>query len=115
MGAANTGVRCIVERRIRHPASVQLGNALASFIPQAFDFTELYRLGRTRFRASRSKPHLLAVTAECALEGAPVIAILINYSKRTRHHAIPAAVADIRLNVNSTEFGAHNRAGRASL
>src|SRR2546428_700212 len=40
MGAANTGVRCIIERRVFHPASVQLRNALARFIAETFDLPD---------------------------------------------------------------------------
>src|SRR5438067_11105925 len=106
-----------MHRRTSHPssASVQLRNALARFIAENFDLPEFYRLGWTRLGTGGNQSHFLPVIAEGALEGAPVIAILINYSKRAGHHAISAAIADIRLNVNSAKLGAHNCAGWASF
>src|SRR5439155_1173884 len=66
MSAANTGVRCIVERRIRHPASVQLDHALASFPTQTFNLPEFYRLGRTRLGTGGNQSHFLPVIGETA-------------------------------------------------
>ena len=60
-----------------------------------------------------SRPSFLAVGTERALEGAPVLWIALNHAKGAGDHAIAAAVADIGLHEDATEFGAHERAGGA--
>src|SRR2546430_17023642 len=103
------------ERRFFHPPAVHFRHVPGRFFSETFSPPEFHRPGCERLGTGGNQSPFLPVIAEGALEGAPIIAILINYSKRTRHHAIPAAVADIRLNVNSAKLGAHNCAGWASF
>src|SRR5439155_24391592 len=73
------------------------------------------RAGRTRLRARRLQPRLLPVVAEGALEGATIGGPPVDDAERTGDDAVAAAVADVGLDVDAAEFGAHDGAGRTRL
>jgi hypothetical protein len=80
-----------------------------------FDLPKLDGLGRAGLSTSRFESHFLAVITKRTFEGATVIRIALHYSERTRHNAITAAIADVRLNINAAKFRAYDGPGRASF
>ena len=87
------------------------GSPLLGFRAELIDLTELDRLGRAGFRTGRFQADFLAVVAERALEGAAVFLIALDDSEGTGGDTVAASVADVRLNVDASEFCANDRAG----
>src|SRR5207248_1379826 len=73
--------------------------------------------GRARLRAGRFQSVLEPVVAERALVHAAVAAELAlrDDAERTGRDAVAAAVADVVLDHDGAELGAHDRAGRADV
>jgi hypothetical protein len=109
------GSGCIVKNGVCHSTPLELRDPVVSFCLQLANLPKFDGLGRTSLRACRYQSCLLPVITERALEGAPIIWIALDYSKRTRNHTVPAAIADIRLNIDAAKLGAHDRAGGTSL
>src|SRR5438105_15723293 len=87
-----------------------LGDAM-----QVIEVAEENRSGGTCFGARRLHTDLLAVVAERALEGPPVVGTAIDHAEWTGHHAIPASIADVGLHVNAAEFSPDDRSGRTGF
>jgi hypothetical protein len=100
---------------VLNAASFQFIQSLMGGTAEAFQLTKLDGLGRTRFGASRLEARVLAVVAEGAFEGAPIVLVAVHNSERARDYTVRAAVADVRLNKDAAELGAHDGAGRAGL
>src|SRR5689334_668072 len=115
MRAPNAAVERVVNRRIAYAPIPQCRNPLLCPIAQFFQFSKLNRLCGAHFRACRHQIRLLTVIAECAFERPPVHRILGHHSERTAHHAVPAPVADIRLQIHAIKFGPHQRTCRTRL
>ena len=108
MRSPNAAVGRIVDRGIFHSAAVQLFHSLLSLLAKVFNLSKFYRLGWASFRAGRLQSDFLAVVTECAFEGAPIVWITLYDSERTGRDAVPAAIANIRLNEYSAEFCAYD-------
>src|SRR5205823_73242 len=115
MRAANAGIRGIVKLRIVHAALMQFFDPRFRFISQHLNLAELNGFRRAGLRAGGNQAHLLPVVTERALERPAVIHVLFNHAEWTGNHAIPAPVADVRLNEHSTEFRSNNRTRGTSL
>ena len=94
---------------------MQLLQAALCRLAQTFDVPELNGLSRASFRAGRLQSNFLAVVAKCALERPTIFIIAFHDSKRTGGHTISAAVTNVGLNEDSTEFGAHYGTRRTSF
>src|SRR5215468_10611630 len=94
---------------------MELLDALARDLPQRFPIAKLDRVGRTGFGAGGLHVLFEAVVAERALPRAPIVMKPVDHAERAVDHAIPTAVADVRLNIDGVELGANDRAGRATL
>src|SRR6266566_9662721 len=66
---------------------------------QLLELAKVNGLRRAGFCASRNHPRKLAVVAERTLEGEPFLWALINDTKRTGDHTVPAAVANVGLHI----------------
>src|SRR4029077_8232811 len=71
--------------------------------------------GGPPFPPRRPQPRLLPVVAEGALEGAVAVRPPVDDAERTGDDAVATAVADVGLDVDAAEFGAHDGAGRTRL
>jgi hypothetical protein len=94
---------------------VQLGDASLGEVDDLVVRPELDRVGRAGLRARRLQPVLQPVIAEGALRGAAVDVIAVDDAERARRDAVPAAVADVRLEDDRVELGPDQRAGRARV
>src|SRR5260221_10882367 len=90
-------------------------HACACLLTELLEWSELNRLRRAGLRACRDEACLLPVVAERTLEGATVIRPLVDHAEGTRHDAVPAAVADVGLHVDTAELRANDRACRTRL
>src|SRR6266496_597173 len=106
---------CTIEIRALIAAFVQLLHARARYLMQFHDGAKLNRFRWTSLRAGRLEAILLSVITECALMCAAVRFVSIKHSERTRRHAVTAAVADVLLHINISEFIVDDRSGRARL
>src|SRR5690348_16296853 len=107
MRTLHAGVGGIVKRGIVHAAVLQDLQPFLRLRPKLVDLADLDRLRRTRFSTRGLQSNFLPVVAKSAFEGAAILLVLCDDSKGTRHNAIRAAVAHIRLNEYASEFGAH--------
>src|SRR6266851_726956 len=76
---------------------------------------ELDRLGGTGLGAGRPEPIVDAVVAEGALVGAPGVVVEGHHPERARADAVPAAVADVLVDVDGAVLGPVDRPGGAGL
>src|SRR5256884_7974701 len=104
---------CTIEIRAPLAAFVQLLNARARYLMQFRDGAKLNRFRWTRFRAGRLEAILLPVITERAFVGTAVRLVTIEHSKGTSRHAVTAAVTDVLLHINISEFIVDDRSGRA--
>src|ERR1700688_3949420 len=102
----------IIDTRILISAFLKFLHAILSSLPKFVQIAELNRLRRACFRAGRNEPGLLAVVAECAFKGAPILRSFVDHSERAGHDAVSATVAYIRLHKHRTDFGSDNRSRR---
>jgi len=94
---------------------VQRPHSPLGAVVQFADFTELDRVGRTRFGAGGFEPALQPIVAQGAFMRLAVLQTDIDNAKRASRHAITAAIANVLLNDDSVELGAEKRPGRASF
>jgi hypothetical protein len=104
-----------VELGAVHPGPVQLAQALVGPGLQLVELPELDRLGRAGVRAGRFQVVPEPVVAERALPRPAVVLAPVDDPERAGGHAVPAAVADVRLDHDRAELGAEQGAGRADL
>src|SRR5216683_1634803 len=76
---------------------------------------ELNRLRRARLRAGRPEAVVDAVVAERALVGPSRVVVERDDAERARADTVPAAVADILVDVHGAELGPVDRAGGARV
>src|ERR1700731_140423 len=109
-----------VQARRRFAARLQLTEALPGAHLELLDIAELDRRRRTRLGAGGGHVIFQPVVAERALVSRPYLegALLghsVDHAEGAGGHAEAAAVADVLLDIDGVEFGAHQRAGRTSL
>ena len=97
------------------PRPCSVDDALRGHLEQLVVRPELDRIGRAGLRARRLEAVLEPVVAERALRGAAVDRVAVDHAERARRDAVPAAVADVRLQHDGLELGADQRAGRARV
>src|SRR2546422_528705 len=86
--------------------------------PLVHDFVaepELNRLRRARLRAGRPEAVVDTVVAERALIGPSRVVVEGHHTEGAGADTVPAAVADILVDVDGSELGPVDRAGRARL
>ena len=102
----------IVKLRVVVAVFSQLVHPLRRPRTQIIEPSKHDRFRWTNFRARRCEAALLSVVAERAFECASRVrqwlGPSIDYAKRTRHNAVPAAVANIVLHEHRTDFGAND-------
>src|SRR5437016_4798418 len=113
--SANARFLGIVDPHILVAPVAQFLYALLGLFLQLIEFAKVNGLRRAGFCASRNHPRKLAVVAERTLEGEPFLWALINDTKRTGDHTVPAAVANVGLHIDRAYLGAHNRTGRTGF
>src|SRR3954454_16421660 len=82
---------------------------------QLLDITKLDRLRMASFCAGRNQSCFLPVVAECAFKRTAIVWILLHHSERAGNDAVSTAVANVRLDENTAEFGTDDSTGRASF
>lgn len=115
MSATHARIQWIIEGRVFHTTTVKLVQPFLRGLPEVVEVAEFYGLGGTRLRTRWSKADFLPVIAKRAFKSSAVLLVSFDYPERARCYAISAAVADIRLNVDSAELGAYDGAGWASF
>src|SRR5712691_6141716 len=119
VGAAHRSVDGIVKLRVGVTVFSQLLHPLRRARAQIIEPPEHDRFSRTNFGARRCEATLLAIITkrafECAAGVGQRLRTAINYPKRTRHHAVSAAVANIILHKHRANFGANDRSGGTSF
>ena len=115
MNAANAGFFRIVNLGVLHAFVMQIFKSLFSLRLEFIQLAEHDGFRGTRLGAGRFQACFLAIGAEGALEGAAIVGIALNHSKGAGDDAVAASVANVGLQVDGAEFGAHERAGWASL
>src|SRR2546426_12793772 len=81
-----------------------------------FPYTTLFRsLGRARLRAGRPEAVVDPVVAEGALRRGTGVVVERHDAERTGRHAVPAAVADVLVDVDGPVLRSIDRARRARL
>src|SRR5205085_3877831 len=117
-GVQPAGARLIpligaVEIRLVHAAAMELFDPLAGLHPQLDELAILDRAGRARLGADRHHVRLQPVVAERALPRAAVVLVTRDHAEWTGDDAIPAAIADVRLDIDGAELGPDDGARRA--
>src|SRR2546425_2157186 len=113
--SANALFLGIVDPHILIAPVAQFLYALLGLFLQLLEFAKVNGLRRAGFCAGRNHPRQLAVVAKRTLEGQPFLLALINDTKRTGDHTVPAAVADVGLHIDRAYLCAHNRARRTGF
>ena len=119
MNAADACFLRIVKLRIVIPVLAQLLHALRCSRAQIIEPAEHDRFGRTNLRARGHEAAFLAIVTESAFECAAGVRqrlrAAIYDTKRARHDAVAATVANIVLHKDRVDFGAHDRASGTSF
>src|SRR5437660_498679 len=102
-----------VEIRAPLAAFVQLLHSLARYLMQFRDGAKLDRFSWTRFGTGWGEAVFLPVIAKRALMCAAIRLVTIEHSKGTRRHAVTAAITDVLLHINISEFVVDDRSRRA--
>lgn len=110
MNAFHAGVHRVVDDSVINSARVQLLKALICLRMQLFQVAELDRLCGAGVSAGWFESGHLAVSAECALEGASVVLVLLDHSERAADNTVGAAIANVGLNEDCAEFHADDGA-----
>src|SRR6185437_13191805 len=90
-------------------------NADLGPLAQLVKRAELDRVRRARLGAGRLKAVADPVVAQRALPGAAVLLALVDDPVRAGGDAVAASVADVFLDHDRAELGAHQRPGRAHV
>src|SRR5205814_242782 len=102
-----------VQPRVGDAGGLQSGHAIAGVRPQIVQGAELNRFCRAGLRARRLRPNLQSVITERALPHPAVAFALLDDTERAGWNAVTAAVADVLLHDDRTEFSAEQRPGGA--
>ena len=102
-------IRAVKIRPLFILRSCRLLELRAGFRPQIIHLTEDNRICRTCFRACGLHIILQPVITQSAFPCAAIVGKPVNDAEGARHHAIPAAIANIRLNVHRVEFRSNDR------
>ena len=115
VSAAHRRFGGIVKLRVGVTVFSQLVHTLRRARAQIIEPPEHDRFSRTNFRARRCEAALLSIVAEGAFECAAGVGqrfrAPVDHAKRTRDHAISAAVANIVLHEDGADFGPNDCAG----
>src|SRR5882724_8387071 len=107
VGPVELGARIAHLLELRH-ALLRLGHQLVAE-------AELDGLGGAGLGAGRPQPVVDAVVAEGALVGPPGVVVVGHHPERARAHAVPAAVADVLIDVHGAVLGPVDGAGGAGI
>ncbi len=98
---------------------VAIADALRSACAQIIESTKHDRFGWTNFCTRGYESALLSIVTKCALKCATCVwqrlRSAIDYTKRARHHAIAAPVANIVLHKDGANLRPHDRSGRTGF
>src|SRR5262245_5321318 len=108
------GVRA-VELGLLEAHALQGLHALLGLGDQLVPEAELNRLGRAGLGARGAEAVVDPIVAEGALLGGPGLLVEAHDSKRARRDAVPAAVADVLVDVDGAVLGPVDRAVRARI
>src|SRR5438270_4938432 len=115
MYSFNTGFNGVIDHCVCDAASFQDFQSLIRLATQIFKLPKFDGLRWARLGARRLQSCALSIIAESALECAAIVFIFFHHTKWTTHNAVRAAVANIRLNVDSSKLHPHDRARGASF
>jgi hypothetical protein len=103
----------VVDLGIGHPPLMKGGKTSLGLLTKIVETPKLYRFCGTGLGTGRHQSDFLTVGTEGTFEGASVVLIFLDDAEGTGDHAIGAAVADIRLKIDSAKFGSYERASGA--